>query len=74
MGPSEYYLIPVAGLENVTVNGKDMSSLIKDNAIAVHTQVIDGGEIIIKPKNGMIIITTPQGMSADEAVRSPSTI
>ena len=74
MGPSEYYLIPVAGLENVTVNGKDMSSLIKDNAIAVHTQVIDGGEIVIKPKNGMIIITTPPGMSADEAVRSPSTI
>jgi biopolymer transport protein ExbD len=74
MGPSEYYLIPVAGLEKVTVNGVDMSSLIKDSSIAVHTSVIDEGEIIIKPKNKMIIITTPPGMSVDEAVKSPSSI
>jgi len=74
MGPSEYYLIPVAGLEKVTVNGVDMSSLIKDSAIAVHTQVIDEGEIVIKPKNKMIIITTPTGMSVNEAVKSPNSI
>jgi biopolymer transport protein ExbD len=74
MGPSEYYLIPVAGLEKVTVNGVDMSSLIKNSAIAVHTQVIDEGEIVIQPKNKMIIITTPPGMSVDEAVKSPNSI
>ncbi|MDO8870723.1 MAG: biopolymer transporter ExbD [Methanobacteriaceae archaeon] len=74
MGPSDYYLIPVAGLETVTVNGVNVSNLIKDSSIAVHTRVIDEGEIIIKPKNKMIIITTPPGMSVNEAVKSPSNI
>jgi len=72
-GSSEYYLIPVAGLKIVTVNGVDMSSDIRDSAIAVHTRVIDEGEIIIKPKAGTIIITTPPGMSPDEAVSIPQT-
>jgi biopolymer transport protein ExbD len=72
-GPSEYYLIPVAGLKTVTVNGVDMSSDIRNNSIAVHTRVIDEGEIIIKSKDGTIIITAPSGMSPDEAVRIPTT-
>lgn len=69
-GPSEYYLIPVAGLKKVTVNGIDMSSYIKNGAIAVHTKVIDEGEIIIRPKNGEIIITTPSGFPVDQAVKA----
>lgn len=72
-GSSEYYLIPVAGLKTVTVNGVDMSSKIRNSAIAVHTRVIDEGEIIIKPKDGSIIITAPAGMSPDKAVSIPQT-
>lgn len=72
-GPSEYYLIPVAGLKTVTVNGQDMSQYIVNGAIAVHSRVIDEGEIIIKSKEGTIIITTPPDMSPEEAVRSPQT-
>ncbi len=71
-GPSEYYLIPVAGLKTVTVNGQDMSSYIRNSAIAVHTTVIDEGEIIIRSKEGAIIITTPAGMSPEKAVSTPS--
>lgn len=70
-GPSDYYLIPVAGLKKVTVNGVDMSKDIRNGAIAVHTQVIDEGEIIIKSKDGAIEITTPPGMSPDVAVNVP---
>lgn len=72
-GSSEYYLIPVAGLKKVTVNGVDMSKDIRNSAIAVHTRVIDEGEIIIKPKDGSIIITAPSGMSPDKAVSIPQT-
>jgi biopolymer transport protein ExbD len=72
-GSSEYYLIPVAGLEKVTVNGVDMSRDIRNSAIAVHTRVIDEGEIIIKPKDGAIIITAPPGISPDKAVNIPQT-
>ena len=71
LGNSKYYLFPVANLEKVIVNGVDMSHLIKDSSIAVHTNVIDHGEIIIKPKDRSIIITTPDSMIPDEAVRSP---
>jgi biopolymer transport protein ExbD len=70
-GSSEYYLFPVTGLKTVTVNGIDMSSDIRNSAIAIHTRVIDEGEIIIKPKEGSIIITTPAGMSPDKAVSIP---
>ena len=70
-GNSKYYLIPVANLEKVIVNGEDMSYLIKDSSIAVHTNVIDQGEIIIKPKDRSIIITAPDGMDPSEAVSSP---
>ncbi|HML05154.1 MAG TPA: biopolymer transporter ExbD [Methanobacterium sp.] len=69
-GPSEYYLIPVAGLKKVTVNGIDMSSYIRNGAIAVHTKVIDEGQIIINAKNGEIIITTPSGFPVDQAVKA----
>lgn len=71
-GSSEYYLIPVAGLKKVTVNGQDMSSYIRNSAIAVHTTVIDEGEMIIRPKNGEIIITTPQDFPVNKAVTIPS--
>lgn len=70
-GPSDYYLIPVSGLKTVTVNGVDMSKDIRNGAIAVHTTVIDNGEIIIKANEGAIIITAPSGMSPDEAVNVP---
>ncbi|MGZ7107930.1 MAG: ExbD/TolR family protein [Methanobacterium sp.] len=70
-GTSEYYLIPVAGLKKVTVNGIDESSYIRNGAIAVHTNVIDGGEMIIRPKNGEIIITTPSGFPTEKAVKAP---
>lgn len=70
-GPSDYYLIPVSGLRSVTVNGVDMTKDIKNGAIAVHTKVIDEGEIVIKAKEGAIEITTPPGMSPDVAVNVP---
>ena len=70
-GPSDYYLIPVAGLKTVTVNGVDMSKDIRNGAIAVHTSVIDQGDINIKANQGAIIITTPAGISPEEAVNAP---
>ena len=70
-GPSEYYLIPVAGLREVTVNGVDMSRFIRNSAIAVHARVIDEGEIIIKAKENRIIITAPPDMPLDKAVTRP---
>lgn len=72
-GPSEYYLIPVAGLKIVTVNGQDMSQFIRNSAIAVHSRVIDEGEIIIKPKENKIIITTPPDLPLNKAVSTPET-
>ena len=63
--------MPVANLHIVVVDGKDMSNLISNNAIAVKANVIDEGQIQIKP--GEIIITTPAGVSPEEAVRSPNT-
>ncbi|KZX15503.1 biopolymer transport protein ExbD/TolR [Methanobrevibacter cuticularis] len=70
-GDNEYYLFPVANLEKVIVNGQDMSYLIKDSSIAIHSRAIDEGEISIKPRDRSIIITTPSSLSAEEAVRSP---
>jgi len=72
-GPSDYYLIPVAGLKTVTVNGVDMSKDIRNGAIAVQTTVIDQGDINIKANQGAIIITTPPGISPEEAVNAPQT-
>ncbi len=70
-GDAEYYLIPVAGLQKVTVNGVDMSSEIRGNAVGVHARVLDQGEVQIKTSDHEIIITTPSGMSPQEAVHSP---
>lgn len=73
-GNAEYYLLPVSGLHTVTVDGKNMSHLIKDSSIAVHTDVIDNGEILIKPKKGIIDIKTPKGMTPEKAVMRPQSI
>ena len=70
-GDAEYYLIPVAGLQKVTVNGVDMSSEIKGNAIGVHARVLDQGDVQIKTKEHAIIIEAPPGMLPQEAVHSP---
>ncbi|MDI9623670.1 MAG: biopolymer transporter ExbD [Methanothermobacter sp.] len=72
LGPSEYYLIPVAGLTKVMVNGVDKSEYIRNSAIAVHTRVLDEGEITIRPREGLIIIQTPPGFPVDKAVKSPA--
>ena len=68
-GDADYYVMPVAGLTKVTVNGQDMSSLIRHSAIAIHAKVIDNGQITIRP--GEIIIKTPSDVSVKDAVRSP---
>ena len=71
-GDAEYYLLPVAGLQKVIVNGQDMSSQIRGNAIGVHANVLDQGEIQIKTQEHTIIITTPPGMTPQEAVCAPN--
>ena len=68
-GNAEYYIMPVANLHKVTVNGVDRSDAIYNGAVAIHAQVIDKGQISIKP--GEIIITTPPGISVEKAVHSP---
>ena len=70
-GNNEYYLIPVSGLEKVTVNGIDMSNLIKNNAIGVHSEVMDKGQIDIRPQDKSIIITVPDGIDPYTAVHAP---
>lgn len=70
-GDAEYYLIPVAGLQKVTVNGVDMSSQIKGNAIGVHANVLDQGDVQIKTKEHAIIIQAPPGMPPEQAVHTP---
>lgn len=68
-GDQEYYIMPVANLHKVTVNGQDRSDAISGSAVGVQARVIDQGQVSIKP--GEIIITTPPGMSADQAVQRP---
>lgn len=70
-GDAEYYLIPVAGLQKVTVDGVDMSSEIKGNAIGVHAKVLDQGDVQIKTKEHAIIIKAPPGMPPEQAVHMP---
>ncbi len=70
-GDAEYYLIPVAGLQKVTVNGVDMSSEIRGNAVGVHARVLDQGEVQIKTGEHAIIIKAPPGMTPQEAVHMP---
>ena len=61
--------MPVANLHKVTVNGQDRSDAIAGSAVGVQAKVIDGGQIQIKP--GEIIITTPPGVSVQDAVQRP---
>ena len=68
-GNAEYYIVPVANLHKVTVNGVDRSDAISGGAVGVQAKVIDEGQISIKP--GEIIITTPNGISPDKAVQRP---
>lgn len=68
-GDAQYYVMPVANLHKVTVNGVDKSDTISNSAVGVLGKVIDQGEISIKP--GEIDITTPPGISPDEAVKRP---
>ena len=68
-GDQEYYVVPVANLHKVTVNGVDKSDTIVGNAVGVQARVIDEGQVTIKP--GEIIIQTPPGISPDKAVQPP---
>ena len=68
-GDQEYYVVPVANLHKVTVNGQDRSDAIAGSAVGVQAQVMDNGQIKIKP--GEIEITTPPGSSPEKAVQRP---
>ena len=69
-GNAEYYIVPVAGLHKVTVNGVDRSDAIVGGAVGVQAKVMDEGQISIKP--GEIIINTPPGISPEKAVQRPN--
>ena len=68
-GDAEYYVMPVANLHKVTVNGQDRSDAIAGSAVGVQARVIDEGQVTIKP--GEIDIITPAGISPDMAVQRP---
>ena len=68
-GDQEYYVVPVANLHKVTVNGQDRSDSIAGSAVGVQARVIDEGQVTIKP--GEIVIQTPPGISVDKAVQRP---
>ena len=68
-GDQEYYVMPVANLHKVTVNGQDRSDSISGSAVGVQARVIDEGQVTIKP--GEIVIQTPPGISVDQAVQRP---
>ena len=69
-GNAEYYIVPVANLHKVTVNGVDRSDAISGGAVGVQAKVMDEGQISIKP--GEIIITTPNGIDPNKAVQRPN--
>ena len=68
-GDQEYYVMPVANLHKVTVNGQDRSDAIAGSAVGVQANVIDEGQVVIKP--GEIVITTPPGVPPEKAVQRP---
>ena len=68
-GDQEYYIMPVANLHKVTVNGQDRSDAISGGAVGVQANVIDNGQVTIKP--GEIVIQTPPGVPVDKAVQRP---
>ncbi|MBQ6220414.1 MAG: biopolymer transporter ExbD [Methanosphaera sp.] len=70
MGDSEYYLLPLNGLKKVTVNGIDHSNDIRKGAIAVHTRVMDEGQIMMDSSTGTITIQSPEDL-VDVAVKAP---
>ena len=70
-GNAEYYIVPVANLHKVTVNGVDKSNAISGSAVGVQARVMDEGQVTIKP--GEIVIVTPDGISPDKAVQRPKT-
>ena len=70
-GTSEYYLLPLNGLHKVTVNGVDRSDMIRNGAVAVHTRVMDEGQIVIDSSSGSITIKSPEDI-ADIAVKAPA--
>ncbi|RAP48104.1 MAG: hypothetical protein BZ136_05450 [Methanosphaera sp. rholeuAM74] len=70
-GTSEYYLLPLNGLHKVTVNGVDRSDMIRNGAVAVHTRVMDEGQIVIDSSSGSITIKSPDDI-ADIAVKAPA--
>ena len=69
-GDSEYYLLPLNGLRKVTVNGVDHSSDIRKGAIAVHTRVMDEGQITMDSSTGTITIVSPDDL-VNVAVKPP---
>ena len=69
-GDADYYIVPVANLQKVTVNGVDRSDAIAGSAVGVMARVMDEGQISIKP--GEIVITTPNGVTPQEAVQRPN--
>jgi biopolymer transport protein ExbD len=68
-GDQEYYVVPVANLHKVTVNGQDRSDAISGGAVGVQAKVIDQGQVSIRP--GEIVITTPPDISVQQAVQRP---
>ena len=68
-GDQEYYVMPVANLHKVTVNGQDRSDAIAGSAVGVQANVIDEGQVTIKP--GEIVIKTPPGVPPEVAVQRP---
>ncbi|WP_405265715.1 ExbD/TolR family protein [Methanobrevibacter sp.] len=68
-GDQEYYVMPVANLHKVTVNGQDRSDAISGSAVGVQANVIDQGQVTIKP--GEIVIETPPGVPPEVAVQRP---
>ncbi|WP_455645818.1 biopolymer transporter ExbD [Methanosphaera sp.] len=70
-GNSDYYLLPLNGLKKVTVNGIDYSDNIRNGAIAVHTRVMDEGQIIMDSSTGTISIQSPEDLE-DIAVKAPA--
>ncbi|WP_407415974.1 biopolymer transporter ExbD [Methanobrevibacter sp.] len=69
-GNAEYYIVPVANLHKVTVNGVDRSDAIANGAVGVQAKVMDEGQMSIRP--GEIIINTPPGISPQDAVQRPN--
>ena len=68
-GSEEYYVVHVANLHKVTVNGVDRSDTILNSAVGVQAEVMDKGQITIKP--GEIDIVVPAGFSPEKAVQRP---